>query len=258
MPLVPVIQLTDIVSPDLNSHQGFAADSAYYYTIGTRSLKRWSRGNRWILLAHNKKAFRGTPGHLNHIGDGDVHDGKLIVPAINNHGRKKETTLRVFLIYDAETLQLIRTVDVSKVTSAERLRGSLTIVPEHGANGILYEASYQNPNSINLFDLETFELLGEMKLSRPIPHIQGITWKYPYFFIATNEGDLYTSDRDGNVSKVFHFPDCIFQCEGIDYADNGLWWLVDTGDDENVHYLSLRYEWLGKGEPSRKSGPQKP
>ena len=70
---VPQYRLSRVI--EVEGRQGVAVDDDYYYVSGSTALYKYDKQGR--LVAENLSPFADLPLAANHIGDIDVHDGRI-------------------------------------------------------------------------------------------------------------------------------------------------------------------------------------
>ncbi|MGA2555962.1 MAG: hypothetical protein ABSG04_06780 [Verrucomicrobiota bacterium] len=237
---LPMLQLSRVqpgitfISPNTFSHQGYATDGTNHFTFNNQAIYVWSNDLYWTSIASNTAVFAGTTG-MNHLGDGDYYNGKLYVVA-ENWASCGNYTNQSLLTFDALTLQRLSVHNVA--ADAHEVSG-LAVAPSDGSNGIIYVTSYCDGSKLWEYDLSSFALIGTLPLSQNILTIQGITWANRIFYIAQDNGNIYSIDYNGHVSLVYTstIPG---SHEGLKYVQGQIRWLIDSGPGHKfIYYVNL-------------------
>ncbi len=171
------------------SSQGVTNDGEYFYFSGKKNLGKARMKNGEIFLINTSP----IPEELetlgcNHIGGLTCHNG-YIYAAVEDGPDYQHPCIA---LYDAKTLKY--TGVYYELPQELHLEG----VPWCAADeerGYLYTAEWSNAEVLNVFDLETLELVKTIPLSEPVDRIQG----------AELFGDtLYmSSDEENDMKRIF-------------------------------------------------------
>ncbi len=221
-------------SVDTHSHQGYTTNGDYDYTIHTDALYKYISFSMkppfgGSLQASNTDPFAGL-SNVDHLGDGDYENGKLYVPMEHYNGCGDVSNQKI-AVFSASDLSRLSVHDIS----AQNFEvAGITVIPEDGANGIIYLVSYCDGSKIWKYDLSNFSYLGYISLSSNIPHPQGITHYNNYFYINsdTDSADYtYLVKKDGTVlGTIYQSPSPADYWEGLDYFQ---------GDDTYAPFLNV-------------------
>jgi hypothetical protein len=220
-------------SPNVSCHQGYTTDGTNHYTIDTQSICKRADDPQWSIIVSNTAPFDGLP-NLQHLGDGDYHNGKLYIVGewwswYCNFSNQS------ILVFDADTLTRLEVHDIS---AQQHEVSGCCVVPEEGSNGVIYVTSYCDGSRLFKYDLATFAFVGTLPLSRSINSIQGVTTHNGTFYISSDAGAIFTADANGNVN-LFYTTTLPGSHEGLDFSQNELRWLIDNGGTNRcVHYIS--------------------
>jgi len=102
---------------EVEGRQGIATDGARYVVSGSTALYVYSRDGE--LLQENDEPFKDLATQANHIGDIDVHEGKIYAGIewfVDGQVRDIQVA-----VYDADTLAYVRSIDWSP--EGQRRRG---------------------------------------------------------------------------------------------------------------------------------------
>lgn len=225
------------VSPHTTAHQGVATDGTNFYTFDTDAIAKWDA--TWTktneLLNANQSIGVNT---TNHLSDGEYYNGKLYSPVENYVHPCVSSSDNYLAIWNASDLSFDSKIDLSGLGFSS---AGLTIDPDAGDNGIIYNISYCDGTKIWKLDLSTGAYLGAIDLSQTIPNSQGITMKNGFFYIVDDLNDIvWKVDQDGTVlHSVFSYPHVASgSLEGVDYSTDNLLILIDQGvPDRKVYTL---------------------
>jgi hypothetical protein len=219
------------VSPNINCHQGYAWDGTNHYGITTGQLYKFD--TNWNQIASNLNVFANWP-LLAHLGDGDYYNGLLYIVA-EDWTSCTDYTNQSIVTFDSTTLQPLNLYDVS--ADAHECSG-LCVVPQDGANGIVYVTSYCDGSQIWEYDLATMTLVGRLPLSQYILSLQGICSHNGMFYLSEDGGNIYSMDARGNVAVVYTST-LAGSHEGLKYVDGAIRILIDHGTGYKcIHYIS--------------------
>jgi hypothetical protein len=221
------------VSQNINCHQGYATDGTNHFTFDNQAIFKWTGEKIWSLVSSNLDPFAGLSG-LDHLGDGDYVDAKLYIvgefwQSCTNFSHQN------ILVFDAHTLARLSAHDVS--AQGHEVSG-VAVGPHTDQWGVLYVTSYCDGSQIFKYDLRTFDYLGALPLSQPLPNLQGVAWHDGTFYVPEDGGEIYSFARDGKVSLVYR-DNHSGSHEGLKYVNHEIRWLIDEGPGQKrIHYLS--------------------
>lgn len=206
-------------SPDIKAHQGITTDGETFYLFHTDFIKKVD-GN-WNEIDINKKVLSEIGGGMNHLGDGDYHNGKLYVPVEywDNHDNFRSQHIA---IWDATDLSYVGKHDIS--VQGHEVAG-ITVDDEY-----IYVVSFYDGTTIWRYDLSDFSYASLIPLSENIENIQGITKSDDHFYIS-RENYLYKVSLAGII--VEKIPAQVN--EGIDFSQEFLYCLNDEGKKEYIY-----------------------
>ncbi|MNF66769.1 hypothetical protein D3C84_485660 [compost metagenome] len=158
--------------------------------MGTNRLTKYNFAYS-IVIANNPNPLSGIPGGVDHVGDGCYLNGFLYLPLEN--GSLAPTTLSAQKIgkYDAMTLNLVTTYDVS----AQNPSGA-SITTD---GSILYMFEYYGSGNRILKYSLTGAYLGSITIANPLPFVQGASYYNGLFYVSDQES-LYTISLDGSIT----------------------------------------------------------
>ncbi len=180
----------------VDGRQGVAWEGGRYYISGSATLSRYDSG--WNLIASADAPFSGFSAEVNHIGDIDVLDGKLYAGV--EYFMDGEAGNIQIAVYDAETLELIRTFPLDGESGQTEVSG-IAADPDSGSVWLCSWADGESGRYLYRYDLETGAYLGKHHL-QPVPQwIQGI---------ACDGGWIYMTADDGTAD--LGEPDHVYRC----------------------------------------------
>lgn len=140
----------------------------------------------------------------NHIGDIDYYDGKIYAP-IEDGPTYQHPNIAVF---DAKTLQ--PTGEVYALPLDIQGQQGVPWIAVDGEEGKAYTSQWDPISTINVFDLNTFQLEKQIALSTTIGRIQGAKVYHGALYATSDNADksVYKIDlRDGTVTELFKMKD---------------------------------------------------
>jgi hypothetical protein len=223
------------VSKDINSHQGYATDGRFHYTIDTARIDKRLDNAEWSIVAANSSPFAGLPDSYNHLGDGDVYQGRLYVPAERWVSCASFGTQSI-LVFDAESLTRVGQFDIS----GEGHEVSAAAVDPFARN--LYVASYCDPRRVFRYSLDTLSFREPIPLSVPISLIQGIAYRDGYLYVSSDATKtIYAIEpKSGRVEPALTIDLGTGNYEGLDVRGAELRWLIDlSGVNRRVYSFGI-------------------
>ena len=172
----------------VEGRQGIAADSAYYYVLGSTVLYKYDKQGR--LVACNDRPFEGLPLAANHIGDIDVWNGEIYAGIETfEDGRGEHIQVAV---YDAETLLWKRSIAWEPASGQVEVCG--LAVDRDG--GMVWMADWVDGRYVYGYDLATGKYVRKVHL-RPVPQWQqGIFMVDGRMLISADDGDADLDEPD--------------------------------------------------------------
>ncbi len=218
------------VGPDTAAHQGVATDGSYYYVIHTDWIEKYDLSWRSVDATFSPMyEIEGlTDSFQKHLGSGTCYDGKLYVVAENYPA----VTDQHILTFDTSTMERVASVATSQTHEV----AAIAAVPDEGANGVLYVASYYDSSRLFRYDLKTQEYLGDLPLF-PVPAtgFQALAYHNGRFYLGKGNssglGLVYVADRAGNT-KLVYTSTLPGWHEGFAFLGEKLVWLIDRGWNE--------------------------
>jgi hypothetical protein len=226
-------------SPIVNAIQGYAFDGTYNYLFSSNQIDKRNNDNTWSLVTSNANPLGGITG-TDHQGDGDVYNG-LIYSPVEHYNGCSDVSHQNILVSQSSDLSQVAVHDVS--AQGKEIAG-IAVVPSLGANGIIFAASFCDPNTILKYDLSTFAYLGSIVLQSTIPYAQGIAYQNGLLYVSGSadnlHGVLYQVDPiTGSVQSVYA-TSLVGEPEGIDGHTPNIGWLINPGSNDTVHFIGLQ------------------
>jgi hypothetical protein len=205
-------------SGNTSSHQGVAFDGTYYYVIHTDKITKYDLA--FSQVAQNASALTGITG-VNHLGDGDVHDGVLYI-VVETYVDINTWSGMQIARFNASDLSLIGTWNIA----AQNHEVSSVVYCED--DGVLYVTSFNDGSKFFKYSPADGTYLGTRTLSSTIAQLQGITFWRGAFWVNEDVNDsTIRVEYDGTVrSKVWSTSGGSF--EGIAHSDDSLLVFHDT------------------------------
>jgi hypothetical protein len=219
------------ISDKVAATQGYATDGISNFLFSTQSIVQTD--SQWNVIYTNSAPFSGIDITLTHIGDGEVSGGKIYAPLACNTQEKCSPEAVAIGVYSANTagLPLLKWADIT----SSGCDGSGIAV---GPNNTLYVSSFfVNPSILCLYDATTLEFKGTLKLSTPIPSIQGISFdRASQRFAVTADnaartvGYIYFISLDGEVVGPAYTVPQTGELEGLDFTQGYIGYLIQPFD----------------------------
>lgn len=236
------------VSPQLNSHQGYATDGAYHYTVDTGTIYKRDYST-WAAVVTNSTPFASAvSGPYTHLGAPALYNGKLYVPAarVNANGSHDNEAMLVYNTSDLSLAQEItepfRTLSVS-----EGSPGSMDSVAIDAVAGKAYMSSWQHNGDIQIYNFPSFSYDHTVAVTPAITKSQGTAVRNGVVYVASEAGGLYTIDlATGAATLVFQSNLSGFH-EGIDFSQPELRWIISPSGngDGYLHMFTDRAMLFG-------------
>jgi hypothetical protein len=144
------------------------------------------------VLASNLTPFQGLSG-FDHLGAGEIYNGKLYVAAEAYHGCAHVTNQSIF-IFNSDTLKRQSVTSVSNYTSEV---SALTVVTNAGPHGVVFVSNFCDESKLYKFDLSDLSFLGTLQLDQPIAKLQGVAYHNGLIYAANDvgwDGEIYDID----------------------------------------------------------------
>lgn len=225
------------------SSQGVTNDGEYFYFSGNKNLGKADMETGEI----SRITANAIPEELkekgcNHIGGLSYHNGKIYA-AIEDG----PDYLNSFIVlYDAETLKY--TGVYYELPHELHIEGVPWCAVDAERNR-LYTAEWSNATVLNIFNLETMELIGTLPLSEKIDRIQGAEMYDGTLYMSCDELNdkkrIFSLDvENGEVKEVFaRNVGEAFEAEGMTVFedDNGepVFCVLDRGERRKSSNLTL-------------------
>jgi hypothetical protein len=219
------------VSPKISANQGYATNGTDNFLFSTKKIVE--ADSQWHTLYSNSAPFSAIDITIAHLGDGEVSGDKIYVPlaCATQEGCSPEAV--AIGVYSADTagLPLQQWADIT----SSGCDGSGIAVGPH--NTLYVSSFFVNPDVICLFDATTLESKGTLKLSTPIPGIQGISFdpvSQRFAVTADNAartiGYIYFVSLDGEVFGPEYTTPQSGELEGLDFTQGYIGYVVNPFD----------------------------
>jgi predicted small lipoprotein YifL len=219
------------VSPETASHQGYATDGEFHYTIDTAAIYKRLNNAVWSVTTVNVSPFAGAAATLNHLGDGEYYAGRLLVPA-ERWSDCSSNDAQSILVFDSQSLRAVRSHDVS----AQHHEVSALTVKEETQE--VYVSSYCDSRRLFKYSLNTLSFIGTLELSRPVSLIQGLAYRDGYIYASSDatKGIYAVNALSGSVEQVLSLDFGVGNYEGLAFRGTELQWLIDLGGSRRNVY----------------------
>jgi hypothetical protein len=152
---------------------------------------------------------------INHIGDIDYFDGKLVVPL--EDGSKYEHPH--LAIYNAETLEVEKYKAVPRDWQIDGVPWAAVDV----ANGRIYSAQYRGTTKLNVYDINTLEPVTQIPMSQEMNAIQGAKVLDGSLYMTANAPSsgfaIYKMNlSSGAISQVGELASDVTEVEGLTFV----------------------------------------
>jgi hypothetical protein len=210
------------ISPKVVAQQGYATDGVNNFLFNRSSILQTN--SSWKTTYSNTKPFAGMTGMtLDHLGDGELSNGYIYVAAAcsasDTKCGAKHKALAVYAVGKAG-LPLVRWADIT--SSSCDAESGVAVGPD---NTLYVSSFYVNPKQLCLFDATTLKAKGVLKLSKPIPYVQGISYnaEAQQFAVAADLAskvwvNIYMVSLDGEVTGPVYVLPTNGELEGLDYT----------------------------------------
>ena len=232
------VAVTPTSSPNTAAGQGVAINGNQAAYV---SSTNWMAGYTptWSQQWKNTRVFTGLPSSVDHLGDLDYYNGKLIVPAEYYYNCSRFGPA-VLAVYDAANGALTTWSDISADLHEA---SAVTVIPEK--NQLVVSSfcdAYQGFTMLWVYDLTTvlnnvpgtpLRATQTIQLSAPVQNIQGISWNSAIgqFLASTTSGgpagSLSFIAGDGTVTgPVYVVPGTqSIEMEGADFSTGSIYYL---------------------------------
>jgi hypothetical protein len=224
------------ISPTISANQGYATDGTNNFLFSTGKIVETDA--RWSVAYTNSSPFTGITIKLDHLGDGEVSGGRIYVPlsCATQQGCSPEGV--AIGVYSADTtgLPLLQWADI---TSSGCDGSGIAVGPD---NTLYVSSFFVNPGTLCLYDATTLQYKGLLKLSVPIPRIQGISFdpgSQRFAVTADNAdrtvGSLYFVSLTGEVVGPAYKVAQTGELEGLDFTQGYIGYVINPFD--TVYFL---------------------
>jgi hypothetical protein len=219
------------VSVKIEANQGYATDGTNNFLFSTEKIVETD--SQWNVSYTNSAPFSGIDITLAHVGDGEVSGGVVYAPLACLTQESCSPAAAAIGEYSANTtgLPLRKWADI---TSSGCDASGIAV----GPNNTLYISSfYVNPDVLCLYDASTLESKGTLKLSTPIPRIQGISFdpvSQRFAVTADNaartSGYIYFVSLSGQVVGPAYTVPQTGELEGLDFTQGYIGYVINSFD----------------------------
>ena len=217
---------------EVDGRQGIAVADYGYIVSGSTSLSVYDES--WKLIALNETPFAGYSAEVNHIGDIDVHGGKIYA-GVEYFMDGQAANIQI-AVYDAETLTLESTIPFEAESGQTEVSG-IAVDPDSRSIWLCSWADGESGRYLYRYSLENGSYLGKYHL-QPCPQwIQGIAFHEGYLYITADDGtadlgepdhiyrckvDLKTTAWPVLMERTLDDVTLQGEIEGLSFADNSL------------------------------------
>jgi hypothetical protein len=219
------------VSLKIEANQGYATDGTNNFLFSTEKIVETD--SRWNVTYTNSAPFSGINITLAHIGDGEVRGGEIYAPLACLTQQSCSPAAAAIGVYSANAagLPLQKWVDI---TSSDCDASGIAVGPD---NTLYVSSFYVNPDVLCLYDATTLESKGTLKLSMPIPRIQGISFdpvSQRFAVTADNAavtgGYIYFVSLSGQVVGPAYTVPQTGELEGLDFTQGYIGYIINPFD----------------------------
>ena len=217
-----------LISPELNSHQGFTFDGTYYYVTDNNYIRKFDTS--WNVVQSNSNPVGDIGGTVNHLGDPSYYNGVLYIPAENYVSISTFSEMKIAR-FNMSDLTYISSVDVS---AQGHEVSSCCIVPE---DSMVYVTSFADGSKLWKYNLSDLTYNSSISLSSTVDKIQGIEYWRDNFWVTSDstgglEKRLIRVTKSGTVGETISYsPDGTTSgnLEGVASLGSSLGYLYSTG-----------------------------
>lgn len=176
----------------VDGRQGVASEGGEYWVSGSATLSHYDAN--WNLLSVNDTPFAPLGSGVNHIGDIDVHNGKLYAGV--EYFMDGEASNIQIAVYDAQTLEFVRAFTFEAQSGQAECSG-IAVDPDAGLIWMCSWADGESGRYLYRYALDTAEYLGKAHLQPSPQWIQGIAYLDGHLYLTADDGtaDLGESDH---------------------------------------------------------------
>ena len=223
---------------DLNVHQGYAYDGENHYLIDSNKIDKYNSQWDKILTKEDYKQDQLFTA----IGDGDIHDGFLYVPAAGWDLVKHDWVHDSYRDIDSIAMNGLVKVDLNtleivsvKTAPQKQMISAITAHKDH-----IYGVSFSDGTKIWKFDYD-MNILQTIDLPHDLTRLQGIEKNGSTFYLTENDGKIWTLENE--ELDVFYTDDREYPfgqgMEGLEIKDEELVMLHDKGEVEALEYFDI-------------------
>jgi hypothetical protein len=204
------------VLDSLQRSQGITNDqNGNIWFSANQSLIRVSAWNGTVTQSNmNPFSAELKAAGANHIGDIDCTDGWIYAP-IEDGSKYQHPFIGV---YEARSLQLKKTLSLPLALQP----GGVPWVTVDAAGGRLITSQYSQTTAINVYDLQTAQVLQQIPMSMQLNSIQGGKYWNQHLYMTANDpaGGFALFEMNmtsGEVQKILHVNPEITEIEGLTF-----------------------------------------
>ena len=181
--------------------QGVTTDGSVWIFSGKTSLVKIAFDNKTVLAANLEaipEEFSSEYGSA-HIGGISYYDGYVYAPIEDS----KKWEYPIVARFDGETLEFSGEY---VILDNEKMTRGVPWVACDSENGLFYVAECRHSTELICYDIETFEFVKNIPLSKEVDKIQGAEMYNGKLYAATNDAAraVYEIDvKTGEVKKFF-------------------------------------------------------
>ncbi|MBO7700103.1 MAG: PQQ-like beta-propeller repeat protein, partial [Eubacteriaceae bacterium] len=176
---------------EVDGRQGIAWYEGMYYVSGSTTLSVYD--GEWNLVKVNTDPFEGMETAANHIGDIDVYDGEIYAGV--DYFMDGEADDLQIAVYDADTLEVIRTFPVDSESGQTEVSG-ITVDPDSRSVWMCSWEDGESGRYLYRYSLEDGSYLGKYHLQAPPQWIQGIVYYDGWIYITSDDGTADLGEAD--------------------------------------------------------------
>ncbi|MBQ9006624.1 MAG: hypothetical protein IJ092_09665 [Atopobiaceae bacterium] len=189
--MLPLFDYALVGVHEVNGRQGVAASEGAFYVSGSTTLSVYDEG--WNLLRENDDPFKGFSAEVNHIGDIDAYEGEVYAGV--EYFMDGEARNIQIAVYDAKTLELVRTYPVDEGSGQNEVSG-IAIDPDSNSVWMCSWAEGESGRYLYRYDLTTGAYLGKHHLQAPPQWIQGVAYHDGWLFLTADDGTADLGEPD--------------------------------------------------------------
>ena len=168
----------------VDGRQGICTEGGFYWVSGSASLTKYDED--WNVVAENTDPFSAFDLEVNHFGNLDVWRNELYVGVeYFADGAGKNIQIAV---YDGDTLELKRVFPFRADTGQQECSG-IAVDPDSNTVYICSWVDDESSEYLYMYDLNSGEYLGKMRMDPAPKWIQGVAYFDGYLYVTCDDGD---------------------------------------------------------------------